>query len=200
MRPEVLEFRVLRWALLALGLGTLSACAQQGPKLQLNPDTMHEGVFTAGLPIDPFATESESSPYARLRAETDAARAVAWNGELDSFGPWLQMQTQSIEEALGALAELRTGRPDQYGVASGRLALAYEHVARNVDRAGELAEAAAIQADWKDLSPVLWERAQSCWTRCAKVTAAGAPHLDAWKMRCAEGVRSSSEPPARQAK
>jgi hypothetical protein len=200
MRPLVLAFGLLRWARLGLGLAWLSACAQPSPELQLSPDTMRDGGFTTGLPIDPFATESGSSAYARLRAGTEAARAVVWNGKLDSFGPWLQLQTQSVEEALRGLAELRMGRQDQYGVASGRLALTYEHIAQNVDRAWRLAEADSIEADWKDLSPVLWERAEFFWARCATLTAAGAPHLDAWQMRCAQGARSSSEPAARQAK
>lgn len=200
MCPKALGFGVLRFALLGLWLGTLSACAHNGPELALSPDTMRASGSETGIPIDPFATESESSAYARLRARTDAAQALAWDGSLDSFGPWLELETQSIEDALGALAELRTGRRDQYGVASGRMALTYEHVARNVDRAWAMAEATGMQPDWKDLSPVLWERAQGFWARCAQVTAAAAPHLDAWKIRCTEGLRSSSSAPARQPK
>lgn len=201
MRPSLFAgFGGLRLVLLALWLEALSACAHPGAELQISPEAMPGSSATTEAPIDPFPTESANSAYARLRTGTDQARALRWDGQLDSFGPWLEGQTQSIEDSLRRLAELRTGRADQYGVASGRVALTYEHIATALDRASGLAKDADMQAEWDALGPVLWERAQRFWERCAKLTAAGAPHLDAWEMRCTNAAEAALRAPARQSK
>jgi len=141
------------------------------------------------LPADPFG--SSSAAYTRLREVTDAALASKWNGELETFAPWLEEQTVSVERALALLKALRVGPLDIYAVANGRIAMVYDSIATALTRASEEAAQAGHDADWKGEEGRVWEQAVAFWARCARGSSNGGTHLDAWDLRCRAGLTNS---------
>lgn len=148
------------------------------------------------IPSDPFG--SPSPAYARLREVTDAALEGAWNGQLEDFADWLERETVAVERALGLLKALRVGAQDEYAVASARVALVYENIARTLTEASVAAEAAGEQADWKGQQGRIQEQANAFWMRCVRLCNVAGAHLDAWALRCGRGLARGQEQSSRQ--
>ena len=179
---------MIRIALLILLVSATFACQRGGKEavtiVPSSPQTQADAV-----PGDPFAPSS--SAYGKLREVTDAALAQPWDGELESFAPWLEEQTVAVERSLALLKALRVGPQDVYAVANGRIALVYEQIAVAMTEATPLAEAAGDPSDWKGQEARIWEQAYGFWARCARLCSAGGAHLDAWDLRCSEGMANS---------
>jgi hypothetical protein len=143
------------------------------------------------VPGDPFG--SSSAAYERLREVTDAALAMPWDGELESFAPWLEEQTVAVERSLSLLKALRVGPQDVYAVANGRVALVYTHIATALTEASTVAESEGYVADWTGQQSLIWQQANAFWARCARGCSMGGTHLDAWDLRCRRGL-ADSEP------
>jgi hypothetical protein len=147
------------------------------------------------VPGDPFG--SSSAAYERLREVTDAALALPWNGELESFAPWLEEQTVAVERSLNLLKALRVGPRDVYAVANGRIALVYEHIAVALTEASKVAETAGYDPDWRGQEGHIWEQADAFWARCVRGCSTGGTHLDAWDLRCRSGLANTEAKLAR---
>ena len=141
------------------------------------------------VPQDPFGASSPA--YQRLRERTDAALASPWDGELDRFAPWLEEQTVAIEQSLHLLKALRVGPSDIYAVANGRIALVYTQIAEALTEASHIAEGEGREADWTGQQNLIWEQAQAFWSRCVRGCSTGGAHLDAWDLRCRNGLADS---------
>jgi hypothetical protein len=148
------------------------------------------------IPAEPFG--SPSLAYAQLREVTDGALALPWDGQLESFAPWLEEETVAVERALVLLKVLRAGSGDEYAVANARIALVYEHIVRALTAASSLADAAGYDADWKDQQALVQEQADAFWERCARLCSTGGAHLDAWDLRCRRGLATGREQSPRQ--
>lgn len=142
-----------------------------------------------GTPADPFG--AVTGAYERLREVSDAARATPWDGDLQSFAPWLEEQTVAVERCLALLKSLRVGPKDVYAVANGRIAMLYEHIAGALTEASALATAQGDAADWKGQQDLIWDQALGFWGRCVRGCSLGGTHLDAWDLRCRAGVADS---------
>lgn len=143
----------------------------------------------AAIPADPFG--SSSPAYAELRKVTDTALAMKWSGALEDFAPWLEDETVAVERALSLLKALRVGPSDLYAVANGRIAMVYDHIATTLTEASEVAETAGLDSEWKGDEGPVWEQANAFWARCARGCSTGGTHLDAWDLRCREGLANS---------
>lgn len=141
------------------------------------------------VPHDPFG--ASNAAYERLREVTDAALSNPWNGELQSFGPWLEEQTVAVERSLHLLKALRVGPHDVYAVASGRIAMLYDQIAVALTEASKLTQAEGLDADWKGQQSRVWEQAVAFWERCERGCGTAGTHLDAWELRCRAGLARS---------
>lgn len=142
------------------------------------------------VPEDPFG--SASAAYVRLREVTDAALAAPWDGDLETFTPWLEEQTVAVERSLNLLKALRVGPRDVYAVANGRIALVYTHIATALTEASVIADAEGYEADWTDQESLIWQQAEAFWSRCVRGCNSGGTHLDAWDLRCRSGLADSA--------
>lgn len=150
------------------------------------------------VPAEPFG--SPGAAYERLRELTDEALAAGWDGELEGLAPWLEGQTVAVERSLHLLKALRVGPRDVYAVANGRVAMVYEHIARTLTRGSELANERGYEADWKDQQDQIWEQASGFWMRCVRGCGSGGSHVDAWELRCRNGLARSERESPRQPK
>ncbi|MGD8317737.1 MAG: hypothetical protein PVH21_17975 [Myxococcales bacterium] len=151
-----------------------------------------------GVPVEPFGAPSPA--YAQLRDVTDAALGLPWDGELESFAPWLEEETASIERALALLKALRATAGDEYAVANARIALVYERIAQALTDASATADAVGYDADWKDQQGLIQEQANAFWARCVRLCGVAGPQLDAWDLRCQRGLSTGQKQSPRQPK
>ncbi len=179
---------LIRIALLTLLVCTTFAC-QRSDKEAVTIVPGRPPTQSVAVPGDPFAPSS--SAYGKLREVTEGALAQPWDGELESFAGWLEEQTVAVERSLALLKALRVGPQDVYAVANGRIALVYEQIAMAMTEATPLAEPASDPSDWKGQEARIWEQAYGFWARCARLCSTGGTHLDAWDLRCSEGMAVS---------
>ena len=170
-------------------LACLLLGCQRGKKnaVAIEPSVMHTDPNS--VPADPFG--SSSGAYTKLREVTDAALAMVWSGALEDFGPWLEEETVAVERALGLLKALRVGPLDVYAVANARIAMVYDHIAIALTEASQVAEAAGLNSDWIGEEGRVWQQANAFWARCARGCSTGGTHLDAWDLRCRNGLANS---------
>ncbi|MCZ6805566.1 MAG: hypothetical protein O7F08_01325 [Deltaproteobacteria bacterium] len=142
------------------------------------------------VPSDPFGTPGPA--YDRLRQVTDAARTTSWNGQVDELAAWLEGETLAVEQSLALMKTIRLGASDVYGVANGRIALLYEHIASTLMEAEVVVKEHNLDFDWIGQEALLWERANAFWARCTRGCSLGGPYLDGWELRCQAGVEETA--------
>ena len=202
-RYSITHMRVVFLVWLVVGCG---GCQRGGEaSIVLDPSVADEKM--SDLPADPFSYGDARAAYAQLREQTEASRARQWNGELEDFDEWLELQTSDLEKDLALLRLLRGGSSEVYAVANGRVALVYEHIATAMQAASSAAAEVDASSEWRDQQALIWDQAVRYWARCASGTSASGPHLDAWSLRCRKGRRSANTrvseaptPPPRQQK
>lgn len=180
-----------------MGALLLAAC-HRGAKDAVVIDPRQLAQEPPGVPSEPFG--SPSPPYARLRDVTDAALALPWNGELASFSEWLEEETVAVERALALLKALRAGSGDEYAVANARIALVYERIVLALTDASAAADAVGYDADWKDQQGLIQEQADAFWARCVRLCGTAGSQLDAWDLRCRQGLAAGQKQSPRQHK
>jgi hypothetical protein len=182
---------------LLVGALVLTACHRGAEEaVVIDPSRLAEE--PAAVPAEPFG--SPSPAYARLREVTDAALGLPWDGELESFGQWLEEETVAVERALALLKALRAGSSDEYAVANARIALVYERIALALTDASRAADTVGYDADWKDQQGLIQEQADAFWARCVRLCGTAGAQLDAWDLRCRQGLAARQKASPRQPK
>jgi hypothetical protein len=166
----------------------LAGCQRSNePPVAIAPDP---DIMLPDVPSDPFGAPGQA--YERLRQITDNALTTNWSGRVEELGAWLEAETIAVEQSLTLMKTLRLGASDVYSVASGRIALVYEHIASTLTEAEALVQDRDLDVDWIGQQAVLFERANAFWGRCARGCSLGGPYLDVWALRCRAGVEETA--------